>query len=161
MYSLFISFVLNFLLNFHPFFVSLIEIKENSEKKQIEVSCRIFTDDLEKALKSAHLGIHDLAHPLQSKETEMVVAKYINQHVMIEVDGKKQVLNFIGFEIEEDACWSYFESSLPANPKRIHIHDEILYEAHPEQVNMIRFIGKTKNTSTKLENPKADFILDY
>jgi hypothetical protein len=149
---------LNLILNFHPFYVSLAEVKVNPEKERVEVSCRIFTDDLEKALKANHLGIHDLTHPKDRAETEEALAKYIPQHFFIEWGGKVQTLKMIGFEIEGDACWTYFEIPLVKGElKKVHIHDALLFEAHPEEINIVRFISGSKTLSTKLENPKSDF----
>ena len=35
---------------FHPFFVSVTEINHNAKNHSVEVSCRMFYDDLERAL---------------------------------------------------------------------------------------------------------------
>lgn len=159
--KMFYSLILSFVLCLHPFFVSLAEIKVNSAKGNMEVSVRIFTDDFEKALKASKLGTHDLSHPRNNKETEAAIDQYIQQHFYIEVRGKRQSLKMIGFEIDGDACWNYFEVPLEIDIKgKIHIHDEILTEAHPEEINLVHFIHGDKNLSTKLENPKWDFFLE-
>lgn len=47
----------------HPFYVSITSVDYNPSKKRVEVSCRLFYDDLEVALKN-QLGQHiDVIHP--------------------------------------------------------------------------------------------------
>jgi len=134
------------------------EIKLNPVKKNMEISLRIFNDDFEKALKSSHLGIHDLNHPKNLGETENAINQYINQHFYVEIGGKKQNIKLIGFEVEGDACWNYFELTVEKSPSaKIHIHNDILSEAYSDEVNLVRFIQDQNTQSTKLENNKWDF----
>jgi hypothetical protein len=38
----------------HPIFVTVTEIEQNIKEKSVEISCKIFTDDFEKALRAAY-----------------------------------------------------------------------------------------------------------
>src|SRR5687768_6597088 len=48
---------------FHPFFVSTTEINHNAADKNLEISCRIFTDDFETTLTKAYQSKVDLFKP--------------------------------------------------------------------------------------------------
>lgn len=144
----------------HPFYLSLTEIKDNPTNHTLEISIRIFTDDFEKTLKSSHLGTFDLTHPKSKKEAGLAIDQYLNHHFYLEINGKKQILQFIGFETEENACWNYFQIinvKSKLSKSQYHIHNDILYEVHVEQMNLINFQVGGEKTSVKLEYPISDF----
>ncbi len=142
----------------HPFYVSVTEIKENPKLKIIEISHRIFTDDLEKTLKYAQLGSYDLGKPRDKNLASKAIDQYISHHFYLILNGKRQIPEFVGYEIEEDGCWNYYQIKLDASPvKSLIIHDALLFEMHKEQINLVSLESKGEKKSTKLENPKADY----
>ncbi|MBP1653258.1 MAG: hypothetical protein H6Q26_3415, partial [Bacteroidetes bacterium] len=48
---------------FHPFYVSVTEIEHVKTKNEVQVSCRIFADDLENVLKKESKLPLDIIHP--------------------------------------------------------------------------------------------------
>src|ERR1700730_8159437 len=87
----------------HPFFVSVTEINHNAKEKTLEISCKTFTDDLEKAIeKSANLKL-DLFNVKDKAIAEKAIAEYFKKHLVIKVDGKAVPLEFVGFERESEA----------------------------------------------------------
>src|SRR6267378_1432289 len=48
---------------FHPFHVSVVEVNHNAADKTFEISCKIFTDDLEKVLAQNYKTRVDLINP--------------------------------------------------------------------------------------------------
>src|SRR6476659_7784703 len=82
----------------HPLFVSVTEINHNAQEKTLEISCKAFTDDLEKAIeKSANVKV-DLFNVKDKAATEKAVAEYFKKHLVLKVDGKPVQMEFIGFE---------------------------------------------------------------
>jgi hypothetical protein len=144
----------------HPFYVSVTEIRHNAAQKELEVSCRIFTDDLELALKTQYKTPLDIIHPADRKKVDGLITDYINKHLHINVDGKPVALHYLGYQIEEDAAWCFLEAKDLAAVKKVHISNNILYSERPSQINMMHVVVKEVRKSTKLDNPEqeAEFV---
>jgi len=142
------------LLAFHPYYISVTEIKYKDAEKSLQVSCKIFTNDLETTLRKIHGTQVDLLHPKDKAFTEKLVAHYINTHLKISVNKKQHELDFIGYEKEEEAVWVYFEVKNITLPKTISIEDNLLYEYLPAQINMVHTEVKGKKQSSKVANPE-------
>ncbi|PSL47622.1 hypothetical protein CLV51_102479 [Chitinophaga niastensis] len=145
----------------HPFYASVTEITHNAGKKELEVSCRIFADDLENTLKAQNKTSFDITHPANRKQVEGYIAAYLSQHLAIAADGKNIPLHFIGYKIEEDAVWSFLEAENVPTPKKIQVKNDILYAQHPTQTNMIHVMVNGERKSTKLDNPKAECVVEF
>ena len=141
----------------HPFFVSVTEINHNPKDKTIEISCKTFTDDLEGAIEKTTKVKVDLFNPKDAAAAEKAVNDYIKKHMVIKVDGKPMQLEFIGYERENEATWSYFQvSNVAAAPKKVEITTNLLFEASDKQINLLHVTVGGNRKSTKLDYP-ADF----
>lgn len=140
----------------HPFYVSVTEIKHDAAKNELQVSCRIFADDLENVLKKQSRLAVDIIHPANRTQTDSLVAGYLNKHLVITVDGKAVKLHYLGYKIEEEAAWCFLEVENIRPFKQVHVKDDILYSEHPNQINMIHVILHDERKSTKLDNPNAN-----
>ena len=109
MLKLFFSFAIFFSLIIHPFYMSVTEINQNAKTKSIEVSCHIFTDDLEKDFKIRYKKAVDLTHPADKALADKYISDYLKEKLKITIDGKDIPLHYLGYEINEDAVWSYLE----------------------------------------------------
>ncbi|WP_143307890.1 DUF6702 family protein [Chitinophaga vietnamensis] len=145
----------------HPFYASVTEITHNAAKNELEVSCRIFTDDLENTLKAQFKTSFDIAHPANRRQVEDFIATYLSQHLIIKADGKAVSLHLIGYKIEEDAVWSFLQADNIPAPKKVEVRNDVLYAQHASQINMIHVIVGGKRQSIKLDNPKADAVMNF
>lgn len=144
---------------FHPFYVSVTEIEQNVKTKTVQVSVRIFFDDFEKALDKRYKTRVNILKPSDSKHLDQMISGYINEHLKVRVNGKQLNLKYQGYEIQEDAAWCYFETIPLEQIKLLNVQNDLLFEQHDSQINMIHAIVGGKRKSTKLDNPnsKADF----
>jgi hypothetical protein len=144
----------------HPFYVSVTEIRHNAAQQELEVSCRIFADDLEAALRAANKTTVDIIHPANRKTVDGFINNYLQQHLHITVDGKPVTLKYLGYQIEEEAAWCFLEAKPVPSVKKVHVTNDILYSQHESQINMMHVIVKEERKSTKLDNPEkeAEFV---
>lgn len=144
----------------HPFFVSMTEIEYNSKEKALEVSCKIFTDDFEKALRMVNKGQVDLLKPADKEAMNKIVNAYVQKHLQIDVDGKPVTMKFIGYEQIEEGIYSYYQADNINSVKQVAVTNNILYEYKKEQLSVIHVIVNGNRKSTKLNNPddKVMFI---
>jgi len=142
----------------HPIFVSVTEMNHNPKDRTLEISCKIFTDDLETVLAKATGTKVDLFHPKDTAVTGKQISNYIGRHLVIKIDGKPVILQFVGFERELDAVWSYFEVVQVSNvPKNISVMNDLLYDNFKQQINLMHVTVGGKRKSTKLDNPDTNF----
>jgi hypothetical protein len=144
------------LLVWHPFYVSVTEIEHNKASNELEVSCRIFADDLEMALKKQSKAPLDIIHPANRAAADSLIAGYLRTHLSVTADGKPVRLQYLGYKIEEEAAWCFLSAEKIPAFKSAHVRNNILYDEHPNQINMIHMILNGVRKSTKLDNPKAD-----
>lgn len=154
-------FLLLWLNIFHPFYVSVTEIVHNKTTGTIQVSVRIFFDDFEKALEKKYKKNVNILKPASRKEVDELISAYIKDHLKVSANGKPVELKYQGYEIEEDAAWCYFETSKVNAVKLMNVENDILFEQHAAQSNMIHVIVDGKRKSTKLDNPKKEMVVTY
>ena len=145
----------------HPFYVSVTQIEQNQQTKTIQVSVRIFFDDFENALAKKYKTDVDILKPADHKKTDRLIADYIAEHLKIKANNKLLVLKYVGYEIEEEAAWCYFETDKQEQVQSFTIVNNILYEQHPTQINMIHAIVRGKRKSSKLDNPSSSVSFQF
>jgi hypothetical protein len=146
---------------FHPFYISLTEIKYNAKESSLEISQKIFWDDLEAELTELHKVKIDFLKPKDKADLDKKLKQYILQNNEILVNGKKAELNYLGYEIEEDAAWFYLEAKQIPRPKKVEIRNRILHKHFTSQQNIINFYLDKSPKSLILINVKDSGILTF
>ncbi|MCA0238968.1 MAG: hypothetical protein LCH81_21525 [Bacteroidetes bacterium] len=137
----------------HPYYISVTEIRSDTQQQTFNVSCRMFTDDLQNALYQLYRYQADL-EKTDSKHDPWL-QKYIGEHLQISIGGKPVAFRFVGYEIEEEATWCYLEATSFPGEGPADIRNRLLYDFLPEQTNMIHFYRNGQRSSYKLVNPDA------
>lgn len=145
----------------HPLYVSIIEIDHNAKTKELEVSIRIFTDDFENTLKkysSAHI---DLTHPSNKILMDKLVSDYLQKHLQIKVDNKITAMRYLGFEVQQESVWSFFEVPNIPSVKKMDITTNVLYDYQDKQMNIIHAKVSDAERSYKLDNPATQVSFNW
>ena len=122
----------------HPLFISVTEMEYNTTEKALEISCKVFTDDFEKALAKANDASVDIYHPKDKTVLEKQIAAYISRHLLVKADGKPLSLEYVGYELEEQSTWSYYQvSKLTPAPKKVEVFSNLFYELYDKQINIL------------------------
>lgn len=137
----------------HPFYVSVLQIDHNAQAKTLEVSCKLFTDDFEKQLRTVYHVHVDLLDAKQKPVMERMVNDYIQKHLKISVEGKPVALNFLGYEQIEEGIYSYYEVANIPQVKSISITDNLLYDYMENQTGIVHVTVNGKRQSTRIMNP--------
>ena len=146
---------------YHPFYVSVTEINHNPKEKILEISCKIFTDDLEKTLSNYTNTKIDLSDPKMKTISDKAIAVYIAKHLQLKIDGKPSTLQFIGSEKEEEATWSYFQINDIPSVKKIDVINDLLYDMYDEETNIMHVMANGKKQSIKLSKPETQAGLEF
>ncbi|MEO5998992.1 MAG: DUF6702 family protein [Chitinophagaceae bacterium] len=137
----------------HPFFVSVTEFNHNQKEKIVEISCKMFADDFENALKAQYKTVIDITHPKDPKQVEKYVFDYLQKHMQVKINGKPVIFQFIGYEKEEDAVWGYLQINNVAVLKKMEVTNNILYETNNMQTSIMHATAAGTRKSTRLVFP--------
>lgn len=135
----------------HPFYVSVTEINHNSKEKSLEISCKIFADDMEATLQQNYKTQVDLSAEKQQAQVNGFIKDYIIKHLKLVADGKGIALQYIGFEKDSEAVYCYFEGVNVAAVKKLDVSNNILQDYTDKQINIVHVIVNGQRQSTKLD----------
>lgn len=145
----------------HPLYISVTEINYNAKDKNLEVSCKLFTNDLEATLEKVTHTKVDLSDPKNKTADDKLISEYVQKHIQIKVDGRAVVLQFAGSENEAEGTWSYFQVSNVASCKRLDISNSLLYDNFDKQINIIHASAGGVRKSTRLNYPDTNASLEF
>ncbi len=146
-----ISLFYSFLLFLHPIHLSVSEINYNEKDKALQITSRIFLDDLELSIRNQRKQPDlDLLEPGAGLTTEQLMSNYVLKNFTVKLDGKLQKLNFLGFEREDPAVICYIEIENVKKFKTIEVKNEVIMETHDDQSNLIHVTYKGPVKSLRL-----------
>jgi hypothetical protein len=121
--------------DYHAFHTSLAQVCYNAKTQVLEVSLRVFTDDLEEALsKEANRTIRLDA----SNQHDPLVASYVKkQFGLLDQHGRKKAMTWVGKELEADATWIYLEIPLTENLGGLRLQHALLMDLFEDQTNLV------------------------
>ncbi|MDF2448003.1 MAG: Uncharacterized protein K0R26_507 [Bacteroidota bacterium] len=159
--GLFLLFIFGFTLKKHPYYVGVVDIKYNTAQKVVQVSARLFTNDLEDALRKVNHQTVDLLNPPNKPKADSAVFRYIKEHLKISLDSQKQTLSYLGYEKEEESIWIYLEIKKIVPPKKITLECSLLYDYIAQQINIAHAEIRGIKKSSKVTNPENKIEFNF
>jgi hypothetical protein len=138
----------------HPFFVSVIDINHNEKEATIEISVRCFTNDLEKMIAAETKTTIDLSQPSQKNKGDALLKAYLTKRLNLAVNGNKSSLEYLGFEIQNESTWTYFEIKNIKQLSQLNVLCEVLFGVNDQQINIFHVNAKGVRKSYELIYPK-------
>jgi hypothetical protein len=144
----------SFNLKKHPTYISLVDIKY--KQGSLQISTRMFTNDLEDVLKKTSKKGIDILNPKNKAEADSVLFNYIKQRLHISISAKNQQLHYIGYEKEDESIWSYLEiMKVITVPKKMTVDTKLLYDFLPNETNIVQIEINSLKKSSKVTNPES------
>ena len=145
----------------HKFYVSIYQIDYKPAKKELQITSRIFLDDLVEALETSAKTKSFLGEKNQTSQDIALFQKYIKNHLTIKVNSKTVDYKYISSELENNVFISYFKVEGISNVKSIEVRNTALFEILSTQQNIIQIKIDQEMSSLLLttDNPsgKRDF----
>jgi len=138
----------------HPFFVSVIDINHNEKEATLEISVRTFTNDLEKMIAADTKTTIDLSQASQKNKADALISAYLNKRLGLTANGIKCNLEYVGFEIQKESTWTYFEVKNCKQLNQLNIFCEVLFGVNNQQINILHVKEKGVRKSYELIYPK-------
>lgn len=122
----------------HKFYVSNTIAQYNPVTKSLEITAKVFTDDLEFALEKAfgerekiEMGV--LSDPNQKDKCH----RYFAQHFAFKANGMPMQFMFVGVETDLDLSYVYIEFPNFQPFNALDIRNDMFLELFEEQVNIL------------------------
>ena len=85
----------------HPFYVSICQVYFNRETTSLEISLKIFADDLSKGLDNdGHPHLY-IGEDREDPKTNTYLFNYLKKELRFTVNGKPVEYQFVGKELDE------------------------------------------------------------
>ena len=83
-----------------------------------------------------------------------MIQKYIAKKLSLSSNGNKYHIDYVGFEIQKESTWSYFEIKKVKQIKTMDVFCEILFGINPQQINIFHVNVGGQRKSFELIAPK-------
>jgi hypothetical protein len=145
----------------HPFHVSVTEVNHNVAEKTLEVYCKIFTDDFENALAKKFQAKIDLGKPEMHTAMDSLVKKYLASTIQFRAQGRVPAVQYLGFELDKEAAYCYFEVLNVTSLSRLEITNSILYDLFDDQMNIVHVFANGSRKSDKVSYPAKELQFEF
>ena len=144
----------------HPVHVSSTQVELSADERRLEVTVRIFTDDLEDALRAIGRPVAVTTSP--AADVDSALSAYLGERLQFGLDGRAAVRGRqIGHRREDDATLIFIEVPLTTVPTRVAIIQRVMMERFDDQTNLLhlRFGAKKRSALLRRGTERAEFVL--
>ena len=135
----------------HDYYVSSTEVVYVEDKQQLQVTTRIFIDDIEAYFNAQTEDKIQLQPDIEAATIDSLVQLFFENNFNLFFDKKKVALNYIGRQYKDDQILIFAEATVLHPPSSFEIRNTILIPFRTGQQNIVHL--KTTNT-------KKSFLMD-
>lgn len=133
------------LVSAHVFYVTVTKVKWNSPQQRLDLTVRVFTEDLEQAVTARSGAKLNLWTPGQLAESEQLISAYLLERLKVRVNGQDTRLEFVGMADALDATACFLQIRTIKTVKKIEVENRLLIDLFDEQSNVMQFeVGSEK-----------------
>jgi len=145
----------------HKYYISLTKIDYKKESNSVQITLRIFIDDIQETINSTYDKKLELGLPSESKEIDTLINNYIIPKLKVKINNVDKTYTYLGKEYEDEVVFVYLEIENIEVINSIEIINNILMERFPNQKNIIKLnINGVKKTFL-LTNKKYKDLLKF
>ena len=148
-------------IDMHPFYIAVTEINHNVHEKSLEITCKVFAEDIEQAIEKQNNTQLDILSEKDKEKCKQLLPGYFNRNLSISVDGRSVPLKFLGFETEKESTYCYFEVANVSSLKKIVVANTILFDFTDKQINIMHVTVNGTRKSTKLDYPENEASFSF
>jgi len=143
------------LLGMHPFHLSVTEMFHNAEEQRLEVSVKLFVDDVELAIEKAGFGKTYLGTKKEVEKAEVFIYAYLLDNLELSLDGAEVAFSYRGREYEPgNVMWCYLEVREVKAFSKVSLRNHILTEVFDDQQNIVHIKQAQQTKSLRLRKGK-------
>ncbi len=121
----------------HKFYISKTIIEFNPRTAQFEVTCKLFTDDLETAIGGAQSGEIRLGTDREVADADQRIEKYMHDHLALKINGAPIEWRWVGKDVDSDMTFCYVEFYRQPDFATLQVFNDILVSQFADQQNIV------------------------
>ncbi|WP_163392684.1 DUF6702 family protein [Flavobacterium limi] len=147
---------------FHKFYMGIFQVNYAVEKKMIQITSRIFVDDLNNAIEKKY---HKKTFIGTEKETQTdldLLKRYLAENFSIKINGQPKTIVFLSKELEaDDVLVCYSRITAVEKFKTLEITNTILTSWNSEQQNITHISAYGTKRSVLFTESSRKEVLKY
>ena len=162
LYSLFLFlFLTTSAFTLHKFYMAVYQVNYAPEKKMLQITSRIFIDDLNKALENKYNKKLYLGTEKETTTELILVKEYLANHFSIKVNKQSKPMNFLSKEVDGDVLICYWNIKGVSKINSLEIYNTVLTDWFPEQKNVVNVAVLGVKNSFLFTNSTGIEVLKY
>lgn len=145
----------------HKFYVSVTQIDFVPNKKRVEITSRIFIDDLEKALEKRFKKKFYLTSSREIENADALIQEYLKEKIKISINKKSQNIEYLAREVEGDVLIFYTKIAVSKKINTFEIFNSLLTDIYKEQQNIVHVNINSNKNSFLFTNSDTNQKIDY
>jgi hypothetical protein len=146
---------------YHAIYISVIEITHESSESSAEIVIKVFTDDMEDALKNVQDKRVRFLHNSDCSSNKPDILAYFSKHFQCSINNQQQILDLESCEITADAVWFTFSIPAPKKWESVQVYADFLMELFPAQSNMIHVRSGDKQQFFRLTSKDKSHLFKF
>jgi hypothetical protein len=146
----------------HDFHVSICEVEYDQQRKALEVTHKLFLDDLEQSLIkwSGNTDI-DVINAEDSTAFQELLRKYLLENFAVKANEKNLNMVYLGAEIEGDIMYAFIDIVDLKKFRSLEIRNTIFMNLFADQTNIVHVEVDKDTKSLKLNKRSPEGKLEY
>ena len=145
----------------HPFHVSITQMEYKEESKTVQISSKVFLDDLEASFNGYFDSDVDLWELREDSATDAQLREFFAYHFKVWINGKEQEVVYMGKEVDLDAAWIYLEIRKVRKIKELQVQYTIALQAFDDQVNLLHMKYQGQEESMRIDNGSKQATVSF
>lgn len=147
---------------FHKFYMGVFQVNYAAEKKMIQITSRIFIDDLNKGIEKKYNKKSFVGTDKETQADIDLLKKYLSENFIIKVNGQSKPITFLSKEVEADdvlVCYSRIKDI--EKFKTLEISNTVLIDWNAEQQNITHITAFGTKKSVLFTESSRKEVLKY
>lgn len=119
--------------------MAIFQVNYAPEKKMLQITSRIFVDDLNLALEKKYGKKTFLGADKESADDQAILKKYFAENLLIKVNGQSKTVVFLSKELEDNLLICYCRVTDVSKLYSVDITNTLLTHWNTEQQNILHF----------------------
>ena len=147
----------------HPIYISSTMIDYKEKERRVEISIKLFNDDLERALSQRTSKDIEIDTDRETEGVDVLISSYVQDNFKLHINGKQVKLKVLGSEVLKDddfyATYVYLEASKVRRPKKVKVENTLLFDVEDSQQNFMTF-RVNKSNSKKFVTSRSKRVVN-
>ena len=141
--------------------MAIYQVNYAPEKKMLQITSRIFVDDLNKALEKKYNKKVNLGTEKEASEEVILLKKYLAENFSIKVNGQSKPMTFLSKEVDGDVLVCYSNIKGVSKIYSLEISNSVLIDWSSEQQNITHITVLGTKNSILFTDSSRNGVLKY